>query len=1294
MNTLDQNIILQSLHQSLVPAPSLVDGRTERERLAFFADFGSLINFYDHTNQVNGSWRPFILKDPVFLLAHISTTRFHSLQSLYENEVNNLSRLIDTNAETIQLVRIINHLFDQLTEVCMHIERWTYYMQHSFDYDLKKYVLREVKNTFSEYFWALLSFRDAIYKFAHQTGICPVDYVPFESFDEILWKQSRGLRPYWEVLQIDENLVSGEKAETENIRSCYSALHKAGEFIFQFLHTIVEHAPVEYERIKQIKSRYPDTTLIRTFEKLLRIYQDEQNTLSNKHLQFYYRDILKQTLQPAIADQVYLCAGLSGTKAVYSLAAGTAFDAGNDQQNNPILFISKEKASINPATILNAYTLAVGPVTKTTSSVYLQSIPNPAVISKDEQGKMIGWETFGGSDSANAEVINMGLILASPLLFLMEGDRTVTFHLFFNKEIDLDFIKGGSYFLSIQDDWLDVTQSIVFAQEITKAITLTISLPASQPAIVPFPKNTEGFPSVWPMLKISYDQFSDPSDPPIINELTIEVKVAKCKNFQLYNDSGALSPKSPFAPLGNLPTLNSNFIIGSAEIFSKPLESLYLEMEWDSSLPANFQTYYQAYNDYIQKLAIQTEVEQQAASTSNNTHADWLTSVGKIIGTLLNPAKKLIKLAGSLIGKLFSPPGKDFLAEFLSSEVHYSSPFNNVCFTIDFSMLDGHVWNPLNLLKLTKQTAANGNVSFSTYTSDAGCVPPAGGDILLFNTASSQTESCTLLNGSYFGIVSQDPSIPSTSRVFPLTPDPNIQRQVLTYSDKSETGFIKMTLTGPSYGFGASIYSSVVSDIAIQNALLISKTPKPTANDLLKPANLPYVPKIAGFVASYSASKTYVFNNAAEEYPLQCFLISPLAKGIIYDSNSEGSANNNIITSFPGADKTDSGIPLYPSVPYKGALFLQMDNVIGQSEFSLYFELARAYGKIPQGKNCQFSYLNSLGWSHLPLLNDGTNQFSCSGIVKLNLPADISNASSFMGVQKYWLSIGVTADPSVFSKTVFLKPNGICAIRSGNSFSSDTDAPVLVPGSITKLVTSIPQIASIVQPFASFGGVAAEDESRMNQRISNRLKTKDRAISSEDFYRLIRSAFPDIYYVKTVFDNKLKTTGIYLVKLVDDISVPNAYLPIITECMEADIQAFLQERTSPFSGVSVSNFEIQFLKIHADIEVDEGYQLEGVSKDINQGLNIFLSPWINSDQEQVIIDQGISDSQVAGFINSIEGVSMVNNIRFETWTVAGGDNEPISTDGLTVIKSANPNTLIVSGINHCIKISEDSLIAI
>ena len=149
MNALDPNSVRQSWMDALSAGPTLIDGRTEQDRLSFLADFASLINFYDKDNRIYGNWSPFLLKDPVLLLADIARTPYGRIYKLYQQTLSRLQQLL-TNPLTPEVIIVLGQLMEQMIRVFMQIERWTYFMQLSDDnYALKADVLDQISERYS-----------------------------------------------------------------------------------------------------------------------------------------------------------------------------------------------------------------------------------------------------------------------------------------------------------------------------------------------------------------------------------------------------------------------------------------------------------------------------------------------------------------------------------------------------------------------------------------------------------------------------------------------------------------------------------------------------------------------------------------------------------------------------------------------------------------------------------------------------------------------------------------------------------------------------------------------------------------------------------------------------------------------------------------------------------------------------------------------------------------------------------------------------------------------------------------
>lgn len=1234
MRVADQHSTLVSLSEALVPGEQLLDGRGEKDLLNFLCEYATLINFYDSNNNIRGHWAPFLLKDPVFLLAHISKTNYAAFHSLYADACVKVQQSLAQQVDNKDLAHSFNSLFDQLTGIFMQVKRWVYYMQrNNAEYDLKKYVISQVKNNFSQYFWAVISLRQNLFLSSAIAGISPVDTTRFYFFDESdekLWKENKNKTPYWKVL----NLPGQVKKSDDNTglpAAVFYALKKTGDELFRFFHTIIQHAEPAYEAMKQVRSNFPDTLLLRSFVHLLQTHRQQLNGIAHKHLHFYYKDILKQSPQPAVPDKVFLTAVLAKNNAAFQLPAGTPFDGGVDAQKNPVSFTTQQDVWLNPAAISGASTLSAIKDATGQTSLYLQSIPTPGSIQTNEDGSVQSWQTFGGGTASAQNLVTLGISFASPLLLLREGTRSISLWLYFEKPFDLRLLQNAKYFLSTQTLWQEVTGSVVFPAPaepaaIMSEINVQIELDAGQPSIEAFLKDPDGVNSAWPMLKMEFSSFPDPSTPPVLTKIDIQVTVAGVKNLQLYNDHGALTVKTPFQPFGSLAPVNSNFIIGSNEIFSKPLDWLIIGVDWDT-LPADFADYYQQYNDYLnQGVTMYREGGVTTTAEGRNTKA--------------NPFQKF----GYWVENIFTHKPIPIPVEV--------GPFNNFCFTADFGLLTGNSWSGFSMQNLGTSTITR---SFSAPQTDPQNYEPVpDGTNQLFTVSGAER---TLTGSSYFGYAGGDD----------VQPDPSIQQTALRFSDASTSGFMKISMASPALGFGNDVYPKIVAYTSLKNAAALSKWFSKPA--LLPPPNIPFAPKIKMVSAFYAASQTYDLTQPGSSYPFQCFFYSPFGNYSVDDAPVS----------------TGTGVPLFQPMKYNGYLFLQLDNVVPENDVNFYFQLSRQYGAVNTSNKADYFYLSNEGWKTLPVLKDGTSDFICSGIVTTSIPADITSTSVLMPANKYWVSVAVDGDPASFAQTVFVTTNGFEVQRSGNNFATVEDAPQLAANTITKVLVPLPQVSTIAQPFPSFGGKGAESQSQMNLRVANRIRTRDRAASAEDLCRLVQQQFSGIYFSRPVFNRQEKSIDVYVAKAFENFTDAGALLPLVSECEELKVRDYLRARSSAFANINVQSFNMQYVRVSVVADARAGFEVHALQNAINQSLNIFLSPWIKSNVQQCTIGEALSDVQLMQFIQSIAGVAGVEYVSFQTMPVNGAGSMGDEWYAQT-ITPADDTTIFVPFPEHVITI--------
>ncbi len=133
-------------------------------------------------------------------------------------------------------------------------------------------------------------------------------------------------------------------------------------------------------------------------------------------------------------------------------------------------------------------------------------------------------------------------------------------------------------------------------------LIIGINVPSTEPAIIPFTSTLHSgvFNTTWPVLQLQLNNGAS-----LYNELynlqvksgSIDVSVNGLKNLIIQNDLSQLNPAKPFQPFGPVPTIASDFYIGSAEVFQKKLTSFDINILWNGVPAADLGKYYTSYSD-------------------------------------------------------------------------------------------------------------------------------------------------------------------------------------------------------------------------------------------------------------------------------------------------------------------------------------------------------------------------------------------------------------------------------------------------------------------------------------------------------------------------------------------------------------------------------------------------------------------------------------------------------------------------------------------------------------------------
>ena len=1266
----------------LDPNTILVDERKLIDRLSFAARYSELILFFDQQNQPNGTWRRFFLKDPFVLMATISTTPYTQKHRLFLLLIEQLKQLRKdwsyqgikkwmkegieggikdkhlrkkTQQMLTQLFSLLKGLFDELND-------WLEQMALGHKrYPLRNFVEVQVEHQLGGHLKQLIELQRLI------RIACPdvpgFDGTAFSLYNEL-----------WQAALSKQSLVLLEKPQKQSedkkhlidfdvLKRLLQIYHNLFGFFVQVVNYAKESFHNMWKEPGQRGDCYPDTALLIAFAKLLEVQQEQLNQLTEIHLNFYYRSILQQSERPAQGDSAVLCLTLKPGTEPLLLPAGTVFTGGVNAKQQPQQFVSKRAQWLNFIQLEQVRTLRYqSEHTKDGhfcyGHLYENAITKANKVIKTPQGLLRNWPLFG---DAQGKELTQGLAIASPLLSLSGGLRTITLKFSwkpktsdekpYHKPLDEKSYYGGRFFLSTQKAWLELQSSEYTIHHTKTDITLTITLDSTAPAIAPFAKKQDRYHSRWPLFKWLVGPSFNLTNPPSLATISIEVHVEAFQDLKLYNDHGQLNVSKPFLPFGPSPELDSRFYLGSREMFAKPLDDLKIKFQWEQLPPKGMEHYYNAYNSYLKNLLPNIDFKPLPTQSSQ------------------------AKDAAMEVKNLVTP-----------------NTFTDEAFMGSFSLLckaGEHDWKWKSLaMKQSKESPDHAVPLFHKS----------------FKKEEKKEEVGTQSGDSSGGDTEVlDPYMQYSTKKAkdPLNiPDPDLLLAPLDFAQPLKRGFMQWQLNDPKYGFGRSLYPKVVSAVTLLNAheLMKKNTFSEKKLTLYPMPNVPYSPKASNLSVSYKAQMSFDLKpensagtHTSKQYPLEMYHYDNFSAYQVY-SNRESLAP--AVAQSPGMPSRRGSLSLVPGVAPGGCLYLKVSHVQAPCHLSLYFQLNHLVAS-PVGKSRQsnpqvtFYALCHDGWKALKIMSDGTNGLQCSGIVEVFLPTEMNQAAPLGHLSKSadtkpgqsgWLAIHGPGSTNDYAHVVYLNTQAVKVTRQFRQPWTHTEAPTLPAGNITKLETPNPAVATIVQPFAAGDGRGKENQLQFFRRVSERIHTKDRAVTQDGLATLAYRALPELYFCKVNRPpNRRDPIQIMVVNriLLTSDSKPlgkDALTPVVSACSLEKLLVHLRQHTSPFVQLEVTNPIYETVQVTAQLHFAANVATGKILQDIERQLQIYLSPWIVSELPQHIIDEDLTSSELSDFFLRWPAVKSVEKL-----SVSIGKEK---YDSPFVIKPQAPLHLLSSSSSH------------
>lgn len=899
----------------------------------------------------------------------------------------------------------------------------------------------------------------------------------------------------------------------------------------------------------QWDSHEPHYALFLAFLRLLENARAELNTLTGRHLDYYYREILRLKEKPAQPAKVHLIAELAKHVNSYEIKAGVLLKAGKDDTGKEAFFANDRDFVANRVVVTDLKTIyqhgneRVGTganSTRQTGRIYASPVSN----SDDGMGEALtaddlSWHPYhhkvyedGALQAIRMPYAEIGFSIASHYLYLAEGTRLITAT--FNVEnyggpLNTNFKGEILCKLSSAKGWIE-KHPATFTFTSAGILKLELTLEGDDPAVTGYLPKTHGYAleTTLPVLLIllvqkpdalfSYNHFRDVR----VNSIDLNVNVTGLRTLAVSNDFGPVDTSKPFQPFGAQPQKNSSLVIGSKEVFQKNLTSATITMEWQNP-PAPYNTTVFVNIDYLHK-------------------GEWVPSD--------NAAQDIT--------------GEEFTT------------------TINLDRL------------IVDMPDAESNIFFNT---------------------------------------------------------------------QSKHGFIKLYL---NHNFGQSDYENAL--ITYIKATIDGETPD-------KP-----IPPVGPFATvlniDYKADQTIVLNSSTGFYTRKAYFFHLLPFGHAEQHPAINSgAKIHLLPQF--SFLRDAAMQRSEAEFYIGVSGLEPPQ-----NLALLFQVADGTADpLTQKPNphIHWSYLSGNQW--IPFANneidDNTAALLKSGIITFTFPRNASAINTQLLGGHHWIRAAVSNGADAVCRLL-----GVTAQAFGATFTDKHNDPAfaaksLEAGSISKLDRPDAAVKKIQQPFAAFGGRAAEAPNAFYTRVNERLRHKDRAITLWDYERLVLEAFPQIYRAKCLNHTQYEPTGsgagiyrelapghvtLVTIPKIEGQKLRNPLRPYTSLSVLEDIATYLLERIPCFVKLHVRNPQFEEIRVRFKVRLFDGFDETYYTVQLKEAITRFLSPWafpggglpsfsgkvhkavlINFVEEQSYVDY-VTDFQVFHDINGLPGTDDLSEV--------------------------------------------------
>lgn len=462
------------------------------------------------------------------------------------------------------------------------------------------------------------------------------------------------------------------------------------------------------------------------------------------------------------------------------------------------------------------------------------------------------------------------------------------------------------------------------------------------------------------------------------------------------------------------------------------------------------------------------------------------------------------------------------------------------------------------------------------------------------------------------------------------------------FASGSKNGFIRLVLTGPSYG---SPYASDVpfeafghKAFAPRYARQAIELSRDTSAEVELP-NAPYTPTFAGLTVNYTAVDMFFVQDrqaAGSFFTLDCF-------GYI-----------------EADDKVTAR--LVPVIDSEASFFIGIENSPVPTTVSLLFELdkgtATTDGAPLAVGETRWSYLADRTWKSINSTNvliDSTQGFQQAGLIALAVGAEASIEHERMPKNLLWLKATIDKPADSACRLFAILDRAMKAqlqVQEEDPALYEQHLQSSLPAkTISKLKKRDAAIKNVSQPYASFDGRGSEEDVSYFQSSSERLRHRRRAVTPWDMERLILNEFSAVFKVKclphsdALGNEKAGEMALVIIPDLRAVTTNNPLEPRADAVLMKNIENFVRKLTTPYATVHVIHPIYERILVDAQVVFVSGFDAGYYASVLNEELRRFLSPWAYEAGQDIVFGARIYRSEILAFIEGREYVDYITDFK-------------------------------------------------